>query len=64
MVALLFAAADSVAAAAESMAAAASTNSTAEHVPDAVEDLRHLTSFIVPFTLVAFIFTLAQRFLK
>jgi hypothetical protein len=64
MVALLFAAAESVAAAAESMAAAAGTNSTAEGMPDAREELRHLTSFIVPFTIVAFIITLAQRFLK
>jgi hypothetical protein len=71
MVALLFAAAESVAAAAESiaaatesMAAAASTNSTAEATPDAVDDMRHLTSFIVPFTLVAFMFSLSQKFLK
>jgi hypothetical protein len=52
-------------AAAEPVAAAAATNSTTdESGKDVIEDLRHMTSFIVPFTIVAFVFLLSQRFLK
>lgn len=71
MVALIFAAAEAVAAeavaaAAGSMAAAGGTNGSTEgaNTPHDVEDLRQMTSYIVPFTIVAFIFTLAQRFFK
>jgi hypothetical protein len=73
MISLIFAAADPAAATVDPAAAAADTAATAADMnstasapgpQDIRDDLRHTTSFIVPMTIVCFIYLLAQRFFK